>query len=125
MRGSPLRVSLVVRKDSTIKTVQDVKGKRVTGEYPANLAIWFYIFTGLASAGLTWDDVKVVPVPAVNEGVDAVVQGRADVSNHAIGAAKIKEADASGRRPFHFTGLFRSGRGACQKGGSRLLCHGP
>jgi TRAP transporter TAXI family solute receptor len=95
MRGSPLQVSLVVKKDSTIKTVHDVKGKRVTGEYPANVAIWFHIFTGLASGGLTWNDVKVVPVPAVNEGVDAMVQGRADVSNHAIGAAKIKEADAS------------------------------
>jgi TRAP transporter TAXI family solute receptor len=95
MRGSPLQVSLVVRKDSTIKTIQDVKGKRVTGEYPANIAIWYHVFTGLASGGLTWDDVKIVPVPAVNEGVDAVVQGRADVSNHAIGAAKIKEADAS------------------------------
>jgi len=95
MRGSPLQVSLVVRKDSTIKTVQDVKGKRVTGEYPANIAIWYHVFTGLANGGLTWDDVKVVPVPAVNDGVDAVVQGRADVSNHAIGAAKIKEADAS------------------------------
>jgi uncharacterized protein len=95
MRGSPLQVSLVVKKDSTIKTVHDVKGKRVTGEYPANIAIWFHVFTGLASGGLTWNDVRVVPVPAVNEGVDAVVQGRADVSNHAIGAAKIKEADAS------------------------------
>jgi TRAP transporter TAXI family solute receptor len=95
MRGSPLQVSLVVKKDSTIKTVHDVKGKRVTGEYPANVAIWFHIYTGLASGGLTWNDVKVVPVPAVNEGVDAMVQGRADVSNHAIGAAKIKEADAS------------------------------
>jgi TRAP transporter TAXI family solute receptor len=95
MRGSPLQVSLVVKKDSTIKTIHDVKGKRVTGEYPANIAIWFHIFTGLASGGLTWNDVKVVPVPAVNEGVDAMVQGRADVSNHAIGAAKIKEADAS------------------------------
>jgi uncharacterized protein len=95
MRGSPLQVSLVVRKDSTIKTVHDARGKRVTGEYPANIAIWFHIYTGLASAGLTWNDVKVVPVPAVNDGVDAIVQGRADVSNHAIGAAKIKEADAS------------------------------
>jgi TRAP transporter TAXI family solute receptor len=95
MRGSPLQVSLVVKKDSTIKTIHDVKGKRVTGEYPANIAIWFHVFTGLASGGLTWNDVKVVPVPAVNDGVDAMVQGRADVSNHAIGAAKIKEADAS------------------------------
>jgi TRAP transporter TAXI family solute receptor len=95
MRGSPLHVSLVVRKDSPIKTVQDIKGKRVTGEYPANIAIWFHIFTELANAGLTWDDVKVVPVPAVNDGVDALIQGRADVSNHAIGVAKIKEADAA------------------------------
>jgi uncharacterized protein len=95
MRGSPLSVSLVVKKDSPIKTVHDVRGKRVTGEYPANIAIWYHIFTELASGGLTWDDVKVVPVPAVNEGLDALVQGRADVTNHAIGAAKIKEADAA------------------------------
>jgi TRAP transporter TAXI family solute receptor len=95
MRGSPLTVSLVVRKDSPIKTLQDIKGKRVTGEYPANIAIWFHIYTELANAGLTWNDVKIVPVPAVNDGVDALVQGRADVSNHAINAAKIKEADAA------------------------------
>jgi TRAP transporter TAXI family solute receptor len=95
MRGSPLTVSLVVRKDSPIKTLQDIKGKRVTGEYPANIAIWFHIYTELANAGLTWDDVKVVPIPAVNDGVDALIQGRADVSNHAMNAAKIKEADAA------------------------------
>ena len=95
MRGAPLLSSLVVRKDSPIKTVYDVKGRRVTGEYPAHLAVWYAVFSALANGGLTWDDVKVVPVPAVNEGVDALVQGRADVSNHAIGSAKIKEADAA------------------------------
>ncbi|HET9548709.1 MAG TPA: TAXI family TRAP transporter solute-binding subunit [Candidatus Binatia bacterium] len=94
MRGSPLLIGLVAKKDG-IKSVQEAKGKRVTGEYPANIAIWYHGFAALASAGLTWNDVKVVPVPAVNEGVDAVVQGRADVSIHAIGAAKIKEADSS------------------------------
>ena len=51
MRGSPLSVSLVVKKDSPMKTVHDVKGKRVTGEYPANAAIWFHIFAGLAAPG--------------------------------------------------------------------------
>jgi len=95
MRGSPLSVSLVVRKDSPMKMVHDIKGKRVTGEYPANIAIWFHVYTELANAGLTWDDVKVVPVPAVNDGVDALVQGRADAANHAIGVAKVKEADAA------------------------------
>ena len=44
---------------------------------------------------MTWDDVKVVPVPAVNDGVDALVQGRADVSMHALNSAKIREADAA------------------------------
>lgn len=95
MNGSPFHVGLLVRKDSPIKTVYDVKGKRFTGEYPAHLAVWYNMFGHLASAGLTWSDVKVVPVPAVNEGVDALVQGRADATEHAIGSAKVREADAT------------------------------
>jgi TRAP transporter TAXI family solute receptor len=95
MRGSPLMVAAVVRKDSPMKTMADVKGKRVTGEYPANLAIWYNIFGELASVGLTWNDVKVVPVPGLNEGIDALVQGRADVSSYALNAAKIREADSA------------------------------
>jgi TRAP transporter TAXI family solute receptor len=95
MRGSPLRSSLIVKKDSPIKTIGDVKGKRVTGEYPAQLAVWYNVFGSLANGGLTWNDVKVVPVPAVNEGVDALIQGRADVTTHAIGTAKVKEAEAA------------------------------
>jgi TRAP transporter TAXI family solute receptor len=95
MRGSPLRSSLIVKKDSPIKTIHDVKGKRVTGEYPAQLAVWYNVYGALSNGGLSWNDVKVVPVPAVNEGVDALIQGRADVTTHAIGSAKVKEADAS------------------------------
>jgi TRAP transporter TAXI family solute receptor len=95
MRGSPLLVGLLVRKDSPIKSVHDVKGKRMTGEYPAHLAVWYNMFGHLASAGLTWTDVQVVPVPAVNDGVDALVQGRADVTEHAINSAKTREADAA------------------------------
>lgn len=95
MRGSPLRSSLIVRKDSPIKNIADVKGKRVTGEYPAQLAVWYNVFGSLSNGGLTWKDVKIVPVPAVNEGVDALVQGRADVTTHAIGSAKVREADAA------------------------------
>lgn len=95
MRGAPLQGAPVARKDSGIKTIRDLKGKRVTGEYPAHLAVWYNMFGSLANGGMTWNDVTVVPVPAVNEGVDALVQGRADVATHAIGSAKIKEADAA------------------------------
>lgn len=95
MRGAPLMVSLLVRKDSPYKTIHDLKGKRMTGEYPAHLAVWLNMSAFLASAGMTWNDVQVVAVPAVNEGVDALVQGRADVSMHALNSAKVREADAA------------------------------
>ena len=51
MRGSPLLISLVAKKDG-VKSVQEVKGKRVTGEYPANIAIWYHVYAALASAGI-------------------------------------------------------------------------
>jgi uncharacterized protein len=95
MRGAPLMVGLLVRKDSPIKTVHDVKGKRFTGEYRAHLAVWYNMFGHLSSAGLTWNDVKVVPVNTVNDGVDALLQNRADVTQHALNSAKVKEADAA------------------------------
>jgi TRAP transporter TAXI family solute receptor len=94
LRGGPNVVGLLVRKDSPIKTIQDIRGKRMTGEYPAHIAVWYNMFGHLASAGLTWNDVKIVPVPAVNEGVDALVQGRADVTEHALASAKVREAEA-------------------------------
>lgn len=94
-RGAPLTVGLLVRKDSPLRSVHDIKGKRMTGEYPAHLAVWYDMLAHLTSAGLGWEDVKVVPVPAVNDGVDALVQGRADVTEHALNSAKVREADAT------------------------------
>jgi TRAP transporter TAXI family solute receptor len=95
MRGAPLIIGLLVKKDSPLKSVHDIKGKRVTGEYPAHQAVWFNMFGMLASGGLTWKDVNVVPVPAVNDGIDALMQGRAEVTAGALNMAKIREADAS------------------------------
>lgn len=95
IRGAPLIIGLLVKKDSPLKSVHDLKGKRVTGEYPAHQAVWFNMFGLLATAGLSWRDVTVVPVPAVNDGIDALVQGRAEVTAGALNMAKIREADAA------------------------------
>jgi uncharacterized protein len=95
MRGSPLVVGLLVRKDSGLKSVHDIKGKRVAGEYPAQLAVWYNLYGHLSSGGLTWKDIKVVGVPGANQGVDALVQGRVDVALHALNSAKVREADAA------------------------------
>lgn len=95
MRGSVLMTALLVRKDAPIRTIHDIRGKRVTGEYPAQLANWYNLYGYLSGAGMKWNDVKIVPVPGVNEGVDALMQGRADVTLSALDAAKVKEADAA------------------------------
>lgn len=95
MRGAPLVIGLLVKKDSPLRTIYDIKGKRVTGEYPAHQAVWFNMYGMLATAGLGWNDVSVVPVPAVNDGIDALVQGRAEVTIGALNMAKIREADAA------------------------------
>lgn len=95
MRGGMLVVGLLVTRDSPYKSIHELKAKRWTGEYPAHLASWYVMTGALASAGMTWNDVKVVPVPGGNDGVDALVQGRADVSFHGLNSAKTREGDAA------------------------------
>jgi uncharacterized protein len=95
MLGPTLITAPLVRKDSAVRPLRDMRGKRVTGEYPAALTAWYSMFATLASGQLTWSDVQVVPVPRVTEGVDALVQRRADVSLFALNGAKVREADAA------------------------------
>lgn len=112
----PLRVGLVVRNDSDIKSLADVKGKRIAGEFAAQLAVYFNVMSILASGGMTWDDVKVVPVSNVNQGVQALMEGNVDVAVHAVGSAKIREADASIPGGIRFLSVDASPEGAARMG---------
>lgn len=95
MRGARIISGVFVRKDSDIKSVADLKGRKVTGKYPAQQSIWFSFYAALASCGLTWKDVKVVPVPNFAKGFDALVQGRAEACLGVPGVAKMREAHAA------------------------------
>ena len=79
------------------------------------------MFGSLSNAGLTWNDVKVVPVPAVNEGVDALIQGRADVTTHAIGSAKVERSRRRRRHSILIARLFQARRRADQESDTGLL----
>ena len=90
----PFRNAFWVAKDSPIKSIKDLKGKRVPSRFVAQ-KILSLITTGvLANAGLTYSDVKEVPVPNVNRGADDFMQGRADTFFFAVGSAKVREAGA-------------------------------
>lgn len=91
----PSPVGLMVRKDSGIETIADLKGKRVAGGLTAQASLVPYVEGALANGGLSMDDVTVVPVASVANGVDELVAGRVDATLFALRGGKVVEADSS------------------------------
>lgn len=91
----PLRVAFFVRKDSDMKSIADIKGRRLPVGYSAMRTIDVITNAVLATASLTAADIKPVPVPNVVRGADDFVSGNADVFMFAFGGAKVREADAT------------------------------
>lgn len=91
----PLRVAFFVRNDSSIKTVADLKGKRVVAGYSSQKTIPPLLDALYATAGMTQSDVKPVNVPNVVAGASAFITGKADAFFFALGAAKVREANAA------------------------------
>jgi TRAP transporter TAXI family solute receptor len=91
----PLRVAFFVRKDSPIKTIADLKGKRVVDGYSSQKTIPPLLDALYATAGMTRADVQPVNVPNVVGGAEAFIQGKVDAFFFALGAAKVEEANAS------------------------------
>jgi TRAP transporter TAXI family solute receptor len=92
--GPLLEASMLVRKDSGMKDVRDLKGKRIAWEwtaFPPNIG---FTISSLLNGGLTLDDVKTVPVTEVVSAVKAVQEGRIDSTVCALGMSAIAEADA-------------------------------
>jgi hypothetical protein len=91
----PLWASFFVRKDSTMKTNADLKGKRVALGYSAMRTVDGLVQAQLALGGLTAKDVAPVMVPNVIRGADDFIAGSVDALYFAFGAPKVREADAS------------------------------
>jgi uncharacterized protein len=90
-----LRGAFWVRKDSTMKTMADLKGKRVVMGFSAMRTIDPMIKAILATGGLTEADVKPVLVPNVVRGAEDFASGAADMFFFAFGAPKVREVDAT------------------------------
>ena len=90
-----LQTAFFVRKDSALKTIADMKGKRVELGYSAMRTIDLLTRAMLATAGLTERDVKPVRVPNVVRSADDFASGAADMFFFAFGGPKVREVDAS------------------------------
>jgi TRAP transporter TAXI family solute receptor len=91
----PLRTALFVRKDSPIKSIADLKGKRVVAGFTSQKTIPPLLDALYATADMTGADIQPVSVPNVVAGAEAFMSGRADSFFFALGAAKVEEANAS------------------------------
>ena len=90
-----LRGAIFVRKDSSMKTVADLKGKKMVMGLSAMRTIDSMVKAMLAAGGLSEKDVKPVMVPNVVRGADDFVAGAADAFIFAFGAPKVREVDAT------------------------------
>ena len=91
----PAQVGLLVRADSDIYTIKDLRGARLTTGYQSTPVLHDLIKAMLASEGLSIDDITQIPVPSLIRGAEAFVAGRADVTFFAAGVAKVSEINVS------------------------------
>jgi TRAP transporter TAXI family solute receptor len=91
---TPLYSVLYVRKDSPIKTIADLKGKRVPSDFVSQRVLDVLVQGTLANAGLSYADVQKVPVPNVVGGANEFAENKADTFMFALGAGAVAETDA-------------------------------
>jgi TRAP transporter TAXI family solute receptor len=91
--GAPIPGGMLVRKDSGLQEIGELRGKKVAWEwtgFPNNVGI---TLANLFNGGLTLDDVKTVPVTEVVAAVKALQEKRLDGTACAVGMPAIAEAD--------------------------------
>jgi len=91
---TPLYSEFFVAKDSPIKTIADLKGKRVPSGYASQRVLDVLTQGTLANGGLSYTDVQQVPVPNVVGGADEFEQDKADVFMFALGSGKVAEVNS-------------------------------
>lgn len=95
LRLRPLVVGMFVRKDSPIKTVADIKGNKYPSkwsQFPNALPLSEGI---MATEGLTFGDIKGVPVTNIIRGADDFKAGKVDIGFFAVGAPKMAEVNSA------------------------------
>jgi TRAP transporter TAXI family solute receptor len=89
----PIYSSIFVKKDSPIKSLAELKGKRLPYGFSAQVTLERIVDAILATGGLTRKDVVPVLVPNVVRGADDFMEGKLDGGFFALGAAKVQEVD--------------------------------
>jgi TRAP transporter TAXI family solute receptor len=112
--GGTLKLGFYVAKDAPIETVADLRGKRIPVDFPGTPIVRLSSTAGLASAGLTYNDIVKVPVSDLAAGGQAFLEGRTDAGWHTAGSPAVEEANA--RKGVKFISLIGTPEGAKRMG---------
>jgi len=96
MNNGDANIVMGVAADAGVKKMADLKGKRVVWTVGAP-ALNHNIASGLAFAGLTWDDVVKVEAPGFSAGWAAIVNNQADAAFSSTVSGTVKKLEASPR----------------------------
>ena len=99
----PFTVGLVVRDESNIKQVSDLKGKRMAWDFGGHAISQTWQSAMMEIGGVKGSDVEQVRFSNLNEGVRAVAEGKVDASIVALGIGLVEEVNAM--RPIRFLNL--------------------
>jgi TRAP transporter TAXI family solute receptor len=90
----PIMTTGYVKLDSDIKTLKDVKGKRVPWGFPVQKSVQRVVASQLLGAGLTEKDIQPVPARNIIQSADDFAAGKTDIFWFALGSGKVKQVDA-------------------------------
>lgn len=91
----PLPITYMVRADSDMRRVEDLRGRRVVITFRANAALAQLHTAILATGGLTPGDVQPVTVAGLPEAMRMLQEGRADAVPTGLNTALALEVDAA------------------------------
>ena len=101
------RPVVMVRNNSKYKTIDDLRGARIPSEFRGSPLFQKNYTDLLANGGLTWNDVRPIPVATFKDSIRAFENNRVDVFKGTLGGANNRRLNATLR------------------GGLRLLCLNP
>lgn len=87
--------AFITRADTGIEKMEDLAGKRVMGNMPTNVALTEINKAMLKAGGLSVDDVDFARSGGLIDGINAVVEGRADATPVATQMPILIESNAS------------------------------
>jgi len=106
--------AFMVRNDSTIESLTDLKGKKVAGKFTNQPPAYFDGVAALAALGMTWEDLSVIPVSSVKEGTQAFIEGNCVATVLAVGSSLVQQANVAVKGGVRFLSL-PSGQAAAKQ----------